>query len=88
MFINIPVAEPLQIGIDSSSELTALVVGSRVRITRGNCLLVSSLLPSVDMVNGKVRIRSASSLLVMRAKSCRIAVALFLPHLISEKRKY
>lgn len=56
----IPVAESLQIGIDSSSELTVIDIGSIVLTTRGNCLLVSSLLPSVDTVNGPVLILSAS----------------------------
>ena len=81
--ILIPVADSLQMGMDRSSELTALDSGSMVRTTNGNCLLVSSLLPSVEIVNGPERMRSAKFFCVKRARSCRIAVVLFLPHLIS-----
>ena len=75
-------------GMDRSSELTALDSGSMVRTTNGNCLLVSSLLPSVEIVNGPERMRSAKFFCVKRARSCRMAVVLFPLNCISIKSSY
>jgi len=55
---NLPVDATSRIGRHSSSELTPWSLTDRT--TRGYCLLLSSLLPSVDKENGPFRILSTS----------------------------
>jgi hypothetical protein len=66
-------------GMLRSSESTDIVSGFIVRTTMGNCLLVSSLLPSVDIVKGWDLILVAILSIVTADNSFIIAVALFLP---------
>ena len=61
-----PVADSSQIGIDSSSELTTPVSTFTDLMTIGYCLLLSSLLPSVDSVKAEVQAGSSSSAAALR----------------------
>ena len=82
-----PVADPSQMGIDSNCEVTRPVSTSTDLMTSGNCLLLSSLLPSVDRVNAAVRIRSAKLCCCPRVSSLTRAVVFFRQHLMSATGK-
>ena len=73
--------------IDSNYEVTRPVSTSTDLMTSGNCLLLSSLLPSVDRVNAAVRIRSAKLCCCPRASSLTRAVFFFRQHLMSATGK-
>jgi len=73
------VADPSHMASDSNSDETAQVSGCTVLMMIGNCFEWTSLLPSVEMVNGPVFILSTSNLWAVLASSFNTAVALFRP---------